>query len=190
MDDNTNVILAGYRNRCLFTFGGVAKDDLIEIVQRHGYIISESALDLISRETFCVLPTMRSAWLCREKIRNVFPVKKEGHKIFFARLSDMTTSGIGEQLDELGHALCPPEAALHARLQLADQVLGDRFFVPTRPLLGSDGIRRIFEIYTNLKGERWLDAREVEDWQSWSPECIVAFLLGGYIDVEHADTYE
>jgi len=75
-----------------------------------------------------------------------------------------------------GWKLCPPETAPALWEQYVDQPSGEWLRIAMEPIVGSDGVPRVFDVGCGGDG-RWLRALNGHPTRMWCPDSLWVFLL-------------
>ena len=126
------------------TIGGVSKNELLQQLAEKKFYISDWAKDIMSKPEFTTLPEKKTINLARIKVRDL------------GFSTQPTTVELWARIKQVG-SLCPAEVGPHLRLELADQVKGDYFWLAMNTITVSDGYPRVFEVGHGGRGGRWLD---------------------------------
>jgi len=87
-----------------------------------------------------------------------------------------TTTQIFERAEELGLELCPPDTGPNYRLKYRNQPLGEYFRIGMKPITGSDGVPRVFDLLRSVVG-LWLGSDWAEPGSAWHPAHEWCFRL-------------
>src|SRR3989344_2135411 len=145
--------------------GGHPKEELVPLLERDGFFVSDWAKYMMRQDAFTTLPEQQKLKLARCKVRDLGFTERP------------TTAQLQQRVKERGGKLCPAELGPHLRRQLKDQRNGDIFWLVMEQIADSRGDPRVFELYRDDDGERRFVGSCVNPGVRWLLGHEVVFVL-------------
>ncbi len=139
----------------ILRIGGTPKTELLKRMKKENFYISDYAKDIMGKDAFGTLPEKQDVSLVRLSVAEL-------------RFKNPATyDEIVARAKELGLDLCPAEVGPYLRLTETDQAYSDFYWIAMEPIVGSSGVARVFYVYRDSVGKRWLSTHYVISDSRW-----------------------
>ncbi|MDO8584298.1 MAG: hypothetical protein Q7R83_03920 [bacterium] len=145
--------------------GGQSEKQLEDALKRAGFQIGDYALQMMQNKDFQTAKEVEQNDLVRLSVQDLFH-DQQAH----------TTDEVYKRAEKFGLELCPAEVGPHLRLKLADQPMGDWFYIAMKQIADADGGPSVFRVSRDVGG-LWLNGRWAGPARLWDPAGQFVFRL-------------